>query len=287
MSRKPGDRKDGVLLRDLDSMHFICPIIYPNRCDNEAFISEKIDLTNIDRWLEEKNAGNSGYQYNLFQVVVTAMLKTMTLRKKMNRFIVNGNTYLRNEVSAAFVIKQEFDDDGAEGLAFIHSKGTDNIGTIHEEIRRQVQDCRSGKVDGSTESMDLFNKMPRFLSKVIIKFVCFLDRHGWVPQSLIETDPYYSSVVLTNLGSIKLHAGYHHLTNWGTNSVFVVVGERKKRPFTAEDGTVEMRDSLDLGLTVDERIADGYYFSGTVRLLKTLLENPRLLEKGLEEKVEY
>lgn len=287
MSRKPGDRKDGVLLRDLDSMHFICPIIYPNRCDNEAFISEKIDLTNIDRWLEEKNAGNSGYQYNLFQVVVTAMLKTMTLRKKMNRFIVNGNTYLRNEVSAAFVIKKEFDDDGAEGLAFIHSKGTDNIDTIHEEIRRQVQDCRSGKVDGSTESMDLFNKMPRFLSKVIIKFVCFLDRHGWVPQSLIETDPYYSSVVLTNLGSIKLHAGYHHLTNWGTNSVFVVVGERKKRPFTAEDGTVEMRDSLDLGLTVDERIADGYYFSGTVRLLKTLLENPRLLEKGLEEKVEY
>lgn len=287
MSRKPGDRKDGVLLRDLDSMHFICPIIYPDRCDNEAFISEKIDLTNIDRWLEEKNAGNSGYQYNLFQVVVTAMLKTMTLRKKMNRFIVNGNTYLRNEVSAAFVIKKEFDDDGAEGLAFIHSKGTDNIDTIHEEIRRQVQDCRSGKVDGSTESMDLFNKMPRFLSKVIIKFVCFLDRHGWVPQSLIETDPYYSSVVLTNLGSIKLHAGYHHLTNWGTNSVFVVVGERKKRPFTAEDGTVEMRDSLDLGLTVDERIADGYYFSGTVRLLKTLLENPRLLEKGLEEKVEY
>lgn len=287
MSRKPGDRKDGVLLRDLDSMHFICPIIYPNRCDNEAFISEKIDLTNIDRWLEEKNAGNSGYQYNLFQVVVTAMLKTMTLRKKMNRFIVNGNTYLRNEVSAAFVIKKEFDDDGAEGLAFIHSKGTDNIGTIHEEIRRQVQDCRSGKVDGSTESMDLFNKMPRFLSKAIIKFVCFLDRHGWVPQSLIETDPNYSSVVLTNLGSIKLHAGYHHLTNWGTNSVFVVVGERKKRPFTAEDGTVEMRDSLDLGLTVDERIADGYYFSGTVRLLKTLLENPRLLEKGLEEKVEY
>ena len=37
--RKAGDRKDGVLLRNLDSMHFIVPIIYPNRCDNEAFIS--------------------------------------------------------------------------------------------------------------------------------------------------------------------------------------------------------------------------------------------------------
>ena len=43
-----GDRPDGVLLRDLDSLHFITGIIYPNRCDNEAYISERIDLTNIN-----------------------------------------------------------------------------------------------------------------------------------------------------------------------------------------------------------------------------------------------
>ena len=36
--RKPGDRKDAKLLRDIDSMHFIMPLMYPNRCDNEAFI---------------------------------------------------------------------------------------------------------------------------------------------------------------------------------------------------------------------------------------------------------
>jgi len=36
MGRKLGDRKDGKLLRDLDGLHFITPIIYPNRCDNEA-----------------------------------------------------------------------------------------------------------------------------------------------------------------------------------------------------------------------------------------------------------
>ncbi len=49
MGKKPGDRKDGALLRDLDSMHFIVPLLYPNRCDNEAFISERIDLTALER----------------------------------------------------------------------------------------------------------------------------------------------------------------------------------------------------------------------------------------------
>ena len=38
MSNHRGDRKDGTYIKDIDSMHFIVPIIYPNRCDNEAFI---------------------------------------------------------------------------------------------------------------------------------------------------------------------------------------------------------------------------------------------------------
>ena len=49
--RRLGDRKDGRLLRELDAMHFIVPLLYPNRCDNEAYISERIDLTNINAYL--------------------------------------------------------------------------------------------------------------------------------------------------------------------------------------------------------------------------------------------
>ena len=63
-----GDRKDGVLLRNVDSMHFIMPIIYPNRCDNEAFITETMDLTNLDAFLEKKNADDPEYKYNLSRV---------------------------------------------------------------------------------------------------------------------------------------------------------------------------------------------------------------------------
>ena len=286
--RKWGDRKDGVLLRDVDSMHFIMPIIYPNRCDNEAFISERIDLTNIDAYLAKKNENNTEYKYNLFQIIVTAILKTVTLRPKLNRFIANKNMYQRNEISAAFVVKKIFADDAGEGLAFIHSKETDTIDTVHNEIYRQVSYCRKeGERDASSEKMDMFNKLPRAVSKFLVGLVCILDRHGKVPASLIKTDPYYSSAVLTNLGSIKLHSGYHHLTNWGTNSLFVVVGEKKKRSFYDDAGNVSMRDSIDMGVTVDERIADGYYFSKSIRLLKKLLENPELLEKELKEEVEY
>ena len=152
--RRPGDRRDAKLLRDIDSMHFIMPLMYPNRCDNEAFISETIDLTNVMKYLEKKNAEGPDYKYNFFQVMVTAVLKTITLRPQLNRFIANYNLYERNEVSAAFTIKKIFKDDGDEALAFIHSKPTDNLESIHNEIYRQVSYVRHEGKDRGEEDQE-------------------------------------------------------------------------------------------------------------------------------------
>ena len=285
--RRRGDRRDGRLLRELDSLHFITGIIYPNRCDNEAYISERIDLTAINAYLAEKNKTETDFPYTMFHLVVAALLRTITQRPKLNRFIVNSNFYQRNEVSAAFVVKKQFSDKGAEALAFLHGKDEFTVEDVHEYIRSQVQECRSEKVDASTAGMDMFNKMPRWMGKAIVRFLMFLDRHGWVPADLIATDPYYSSVVISNLGSIKLKCGYHHLTNWGTCSLFCIIGEKKRSPFLDENGSVSMRETLELGLTIDERLADGYYYSKSVRLLEYLLTHPEELEKPISEEVQY
>jgi hypothetical protein len=286
--RRHGDRKDGRLLRELDALHFITPLLYPNRCDNEAYISIKVDLNNINEYVAHLNETEKDFPYTMFHIIVAAIIKTITLRPKMNRFIANKNFYQRNEVSASFVVKKKFDDRSEEGLAFIHATDESTLQSIHEDLRRQINVCRKeGAQDSSSESMDLFNKMPRFLSKFIVWIITRLDVHGIVPQSLIDTDPYYSSVVLSNLGSIKLKCGYHHLTNWGTCSLFCIIGEKKLTPEFAPDGSVTMHETLELGLTIDERLADGYYYSKSVKLLKYLLQNPQLLEKPVSEEIDY
>ncbi len=48
-----------------------------------------------------------------------------------------------------------------------------------------------------------------------------------------------------------------------------------------------MRETVDLGFTVDERIADGYYYSKSIRLFKHLLAHPELLELPFEQEVDY
>ena len=284
--RRFGDRKDGKLIRDLDGMHFITPLIYPNRCDNEAYVAERVDLTAINAYLAKKNAQPSDFPYTMFHVVVAAILKTITLRPKLNRFIANKNFYQRNDISAAFVVKKIFADEGGEALAVVKAKEDSTIDTIHQDLYDQIRSLRGGKVDGSTDSMDILNRMPRFLSKFLVWIITRLDVHGWVPNFLIESDPYYCSVVLSNLGSIKLRSGYHHLTNWGTCSLFCILGEKKVTPVFQPDGTYAMRETLDLGLTIDERLADGYYYSKSIKLLKHLLEHPELLEMPAKEKID-
>ena len=285
--KRRGDRRDGRLLRELDSLHFITGILYPNRCDNEAYISLRVDLTAMNEYLVKVNENETEFPYTMFHIVVAALIKTITLRPKLNRFIVNSNFYQRNEVSASFVVKKQFSDKGAEALAFLHGKDEFTLKDVHEYIRSQVTECRSEKVDSSTENMDILNKLPRWLGKTAVKFIMWLDKHGWVPKDMVATDPYYSSVVLSNLGSIKLKCGYHHLTNWGTCSLFCIIGEKAVRPVFDEQGGATMKETLDLGLTIDERLADGYYYSKSVRLLKYLLEHPQELEKPMKEEVQY
>ena len=278
-------RFDATYLKDIDSMHFIMPYIFPNRCDNETFFSFQIDLSNLNEYIKKKNSSNPDYKYNMYQCIVTAVLKTVTLRSKLSYFIHNYKMYKRNEVSAAFTVKQEFSDNGGEVLCFVRSKPEWNIDDVHNELKRQLLKLKSKEyVDETTGVMDVLNKIPKFISRPIVKFVTWLERKGLVPKALIETDIYHSSVVLANLGSIGLPEGFHHLTNWGTTSMFVVIGEAGRMPFF-ENEKVVFKDGVKVGLTVDERIADGYYFSKSMKMMQLFLQEPELLDRPLNEKL--
>ncbi|MBR2904096.1 MAG: hypothetical protein IKC37_05570 [Clostridia bacterium] len=279
--RRFGDRWDGTLIRDLDGMHLIMPMMYPSRCASEAFINVRVDLAETKKYLHEKNLQKPEYRYSFFHLLVTAIARCLTLRPKMNRFIANKNMYQRNEVSLAFTIKQSLTDDSEEGLAFLHTKEDSTLESIREDMRVQIENCKKGGTDPSSEALNFFTKVPRFFTKAFVKVARWLDRRGKLPRSLIATDPYYSSCVISNLASVRVGSCYHHLTEWGTTSFFVTMGEMKKYAHFAADGTYEMRDCIDLGLTIDERIADGYYYGKTIRMLRTLLEHPWLLEEPL------
>ncbi len=280
-----GDRRDGVWVRDADIMHTFLPYIMPKRTDNEAMMSEEIDLAAVEEYVARKNADDPDFKYTFFHVIAAAIAKTVALRPKMNRFYAGDRYYERRDVSLSFVVKKEFADGGDEALAIIKldRNGDAPIEQIYREVRKVVKSVRTEvKTDSTTAQMGIFLKMPRPLLRFVMRTLRWLDYHGWYPKALMDIDPYYTSVFISNLGSIGMQAQYHHLTNWGTNSFFVIIGRKR----TVQPGTPEEHDVVPLGLTIDERIADGYYYSKSIRLLKYLLAHPDLLDRPAAEEVD-
>ena len=287
-NRKWGDRKDGVWLKDIPAMNRIMPSLLPNRADNEAHISVDIDLRPLNAYLEKLNEGRMEDKYTFFHLVSAAIGKAFILRPKMNRFIVGSKMYQRNDVTVGFTVKKKFSDHAEEALAFFTYDPQETLESYHEKIMKQIHLTKSDvEKDTSTGAMDIICKLPQWLITWIVKFVLWLDKHGWAPEALVGSDPNHAAIFLSNLGSIGMPGGYHHLVNWGTNSCFIVVGKKYMKAEYDAEGNPDIHEVLPLGITLDERIADGYYYSGTVALLKELLAHPELLELPADTPVEY
>lgn len=283
--RRFGDRPDGYRVRDLDSMHVLTPYLMPARTDNEAFLAEVFDLTKVNEYIAKKNEGDPEFKYTFFHFFIAALAKVMTFRPKMNYFISGKRTYERKDLSFAFVVRRKFTLDAGEALAIIKlDRDSDEspISQVYNKVKKFVYHVRKEeKTDATTDALDIVAALPRFMIRAVVGVLNFLEYHGMYPKALKEADPEYASVFISNLGSIKMSANYHHLCNWGTNSFFVVINEKKLRPFYNEDGSYEMRDSLDISFTVDERLADGFYFANAIKMIKKIFENPQIVELPL------
>ncbi|MCR4712017.1 MAG: hypothetical protein K5707_06905, partial [Clostridia bacterium] len=82
---------------------------------------------------------------------------------------------------------------------------------------------------------------------------------------------------------IKCPAVYHHLNNYGTNSIMITIGTLHKEEVLMPDGHKEVRDVVDVGATLDERIADGFYFARSLKLIRYIFEHPEILDLPLNQ----
>jgi len=285
--RKRGDRYDGTLIRGMDGMHAVMPHLMDNRTDAEVYINESIDVTELLAYLKKKNEANPDQKMTLFHAMATAMAKTVIMRPYLNRFIAGRRFYERNELIVAFVAKRQFADHAEESLMLLRAKPEHTIDDFGRIIRGDVQKIRTEGNNDMDDVLDLFAKFPRWLLKLVVGIIKILDYHGKVPHIIADNDSNYSTVFLSNLGSIKCNAVYHHLNNYGTNSIMGTIGVVHKEQVVDDEGNISIRDIVELGLTLDERIADGFYFARSVKLLKHMLAHPELLELPLQEIFDY
>ena len=282
--RKRGDRRDGRWVK-APGLQTVMAYLLPKRTDCEVYLHDTIDATEVLKYIEDKNAQHPEYKTTLFHCAITALARMVRERPLMNRFIQGYRMYERDEISLSFVAKRRFADRAEESLMVLVPGDDDTIDTVSRKIVGDIKEMRKSEhsTGGIDALLDGFAKIPRPLLAVIIRIIRFLDFWGINPKVLTDGDPNYTTILCSNLGSIKCPAVYHHLNNYGTNSIMVTIGAWHKQKVLMEDGSTQIRTLVDIGATLDERIADGFYFARSLKLIKHIFANPQLLDLPLGE----
>lgn len=273
-------------IKDLTGMAQICIDLKPERCDSDVYINQKMDLTNLGKYLDKKKKEGSDITY--FHAFLTAIGKTIYNRPILNRYVRNRHVFEHSDVVISFVAKVSFDDKSEELMIMIPIEPNDNIYTISKKVKDKVDSMRNKetKKEGANDAIDIIGKLPNIVRVPIVGVLKWCDKKGILPKSLVKDNLYYSSMIVSNLGSIKCGAIYHNITSFGHCSSFTTMGEIKKQEVVNEKGKKEIKDICEFGINLDERIADGYYFAKSINMLQYLFDNPSLLEEDASKKIE-
>jgi hypothetical protein len=146
---------------------------------------------------------------------------------------------------------------------------TETLDEMVDGIYDKLQFGRSGKKTTSDKEMGLAVRLPGFAIKVVMALMGWADNLGLMPRSMIDGDPLFTSLFIANLGSIDYPAGFHHLWEYGTASLFGVMGRIEPGP--------NGRRKMSVAWTYDERIEDGLYSYHTLMGIRERIENPEQL----------
>ena len=262
----PSSRCDGTLVKIKDPVAALTPYIMKTRVEGAVYLRVEIDVTNAFALIEKLS--REGVDIHLFHILMTAFLRVLVEKKKMNRFVVNKRLFQHNDLSQSFVIKKDFSEEGDESVAKIYFSPEDKLLEVSEKIISKVDRLRKEKKNESNVLFRLGAGSHLFLT--LLEFsLRQLNKYGLLLKSYIELDPLFASVFVANLGSLRLSAPYHHLYEWGTVSTFIVIGKVRATP--------EGKKTVNLAVTLDERIGDGFYFASALNLLQEYVENPERL----------
>ena len=277
-------RRDGKRVIWPDGYHNILPYIMPKRTEAEVAMTEQFDVTDLVKYMAERNE-KEGTNLKIFHAICTAVARPVYHRPKLNYFISGRTYYERPDITLSFVVKQKFEDEAEETLMFLKVDPDMNFDSISKLIIGDVTKVRKEKSNDLDKLMNFVGSLPRPILEAFFGTLKVLEYHGIMPKSLTAGDPNYSSVLLSNLGSIKSDSCYHHLSNYGTCSVMITIGVLHKEQKLMDDGTWQERDVINCTFTIDERLADGFYFAKSLRIAKYMLEHPEVMNEPIKKPV--
>ena len=277
-TRRPGDRKDGRLLRTLPAFNKFVPYIMPQRNDRFVHYEEAMEISAVERRLRAMRV--EGYKgMGLLHFFIACHIRAISMLPGINRFVVGRRIYARNNIEIVMTVKRELSIDATETTIKVVFEPTDTIFDVYRKLNEKIEEIKtSDDTNGTEDFAETAAHLPRFVLRAAIGLLRIMDYFGWIPQSLLDVSPFHGSMIITDLGSLRLGPVYHHIYNFGTLPVFIAFGPKRHAYELNRRGEMEDHKYVDAKAVVDEGIVDGHYYAQFFQAYQYMFAHPEILE---------
>lgn len=276
--RRFGDRKEGRLLRSLPAFAKFVPFIMPTRNDACNQYEESFEVSDVDRRLRKLRV--DGYKgIGILHFIIAAYIRGVSMLPGMNRFIVGRRIYARDNIEVVMTVKRSLAIDATETTIKVVFEPTDTIFDVYRKMNEKIDEIKTVEGNNNTEDVaEAMCKAPRFLLRFALTILRIMDYFGWLPQSLLDASPFHGSMIITDLGSLRIGPIYHHIYNFGTLPVFISFGAKRHAYELDRHGNMVDRKYVDCKFVMDERTVDGHYYAQFLQAFRYICQHPEIVE---------
>lgn len=276
-----GDRYDGRQIKTLPALSYLEPFLMKTRSDAQNHFEDVIDITNVERYLDQKHA--EGYtDMSLLHVILAAYVRVVSERPSINRFIAGQRIFASKKITCVMTVKKKMSLESEDTVIKVSFDPRDNIYNVYKKFQVILKESISGDDSGLESVSGILRKMPRPILRGVVSILKSLDYVGLLPKALAEISPFHGSMVITSMGSLGIPAIYHHLYDFGTLPIFISYGSIFAGDAVKRDGSKERHHFVTLKVVTDERICDGYYYASAFKRIKRYILKPELLDNFAE-----
>lgn len=284
--RRFGDRKEGRLLRSLPAFAKFVPFIMPTRNDACNQYEESFEVSDVDRRLRKLRV--DGYKgIGILHFIIAAYIRGVSMLPGMNRFVVGRRIYARDNIEVVMTVKRSLAIDATVTTIKVVFEPTDTIFDVYRKMSEKIDEIKTVEGNNNTEDVaEAMCKAPRFLLRFALTILRIMDYFGWLPQSLLDASPFHGSMIITDLGSLRIGPIYHHIYNFGTLPVFISFGAKRHAYELDRHGNMVDRKYVDCKFVMDERTVDGHYYAQFLQAFRYICQHPEIVETPPSKVVE-
>lgn len=281
MSKYP---KEGRRIKTLPPMSVVTSYIMKTRNTSLNYIADSIDIEKAEAYIRKKRKEGLS-SFGMLHLFLAVYARTVSQRPAINRFIRGQRVYSRDHVEVMMTIKKEMSLESPDTCIKFYMNPDDTADTIYKNFNKLVEENKAATSKGESgfdKTAKLLTYIPGLLLRGTVALLRFMDYFGLLPRFLTHISPFHASMAITSMGSLGIPPIYHHLYDFGNIPVFISYGAKRKENVLNSDGTVSQKRYIDFTVVTDERICDGFYFASALKMMKTIFNNPEVLDNPPE-----